>query len=123
MKVDESEIEKKSCCRRFRMGETTYLSEVEIRFPIVLKTDNEDYIKREVTAYIIDADRVNFLLGRETIKKWNLRIDHDEEKLEFYRKRKESKIDRIKRRRFDSTIGVSGKMGRQGFNISDRERR
>ena len=67
MKVDENEIEKKSCCRRFRMGETTYLSEVEIRFPIVLKTDNGDYMKREVTAYIIDADRVNFLLGRETI--------------------------------------------------------
>ena len=68
MKVDESEIEKKSCCRRFRMGETTYLSEVEIRFPIVLKTDNGDYMKREVTAYIIDANRVNFLSGRETIK-------------------------------------------------------
>ena len=50
MKVDESEIEKKSCCRRFIMGDTAYLSEVEIRFPLVLKTDNGDYIKREVTA-------------------------------------------------------------------------
>ena len=39
MKVDESEIERKSCYRRFRMGDTTYLSEIEIRFPIVLKTD------------------------------------------------------------------------------------
>ena len=28
MKVDESEIEKKSCCRRFRMEETTYISEI-----------------------------------------------------------------------------------------------
>ena len=36
MKADESEIEKKSCCRRFRMGETTYISEIEIRFLIVL---------------------------------------------------------------------------------------
>ena len=27
-------------------------------------------MKREVTAYIIDADRVNFLLGRETMKEW-----------------------------------------------------
>ena len=50
MKVSEDEIEKKSCCRCFRMGETTYLSEVEIRFPVVLKTDNGDYMKREVTA-------------------------------------------------------------------------
>ena len=93
MKVDESEIEKKSCCRRFRMGETTYLSEVEIRFPIVLKTDNGDYMKREVTAYIIDADRVNFLLGRETIKEWRLRIDHEEDKLEF--KEKDKKVGLI----------------------------
>ena len=46
------------------MGETTYLSEVEITFPIVLKTDSGDYIKRELTAYIIDADRVNSLLER-----------------------------------------------------------
>ena len=63
MKVDESEIERKSCCRRFRMGETTYISEVEIRFPIVLKTDEGEYLKRKFTAYIIDAERVNFLLG------------------------------------------------------------
>ena len=39
MKVNESEIERKSCCRRFRMGETTYIGDLEIRFPIVLKTD------------------------------------------------------------------------------------
>ena len=29
MKVDENEIERKSCCKRFRMGETTYVSEVK----------------------------------------------------------------------------------------------
>ena len=40
-------------------------------------------MKREVTAYIIDADRVNFLLGRETIKEWRLKIDVDDDKLEF----------------------------------------
>ena len=50
------------------MGETTYISEVEIRFPIVLKTDEGEYMKRKLTAYIIDAERVNFLLGRESIK-------------------------------------------------------
>ena len=49
MKVSGDEIEKKSCCRCFRIGEITYLSEVKIRFPVVLKTDNGDYMKREVT--------------------------------------------------------------------------
>ena len=83
MKVGGDEIEKKSCCKHFRIGEITYLSEVEIKFPIVLKTDNRDYMKREVIVYIIDAERVNFLLGRETIKEWRLRIDLEEGKLEF----------------------------------------
>ena len=30
MKIDEDEINKKSCYRRFRIGETTYLSDIEI---------------------------------------------------------------------------------------------
>ncbi len=45
------------------MGETTYISKIEIRFPIVLKTVEGDYMRRQVTVYIIDAERVNFLLG------------------------------------------------------------
>ena len=46
------------------MGETTYVSDVEITFPIVLKTDEEEYMRRRVKAYVIDAERVNFLLGK-----------------------------------------------------------
>ena len=64
MKVDESEIKRRSCYRRFRMGETTYLSEVEITYPIVLKTDDGEYMRRIVIVYIINAERVNFLLGK-----------------------------------------------------------
>ena len=45
-KVSEDEIHKKSCYRWFKMGEMTYLSDVDIRFPIVLKNNTEDYIKR-----------------------------------------------------------------------------
>ena len=67
MKVDESEIKRKSCCRRFRMGETTYLSEIEITFPIVLKTEDGEYMRRIVIAYIINAERVNFLLGKSPL--------------------------------------------------------
>ncbi len=68
MKVDESEIKRRSCYRRFRMGETTYLSEVEITFLVVLKTEDGEYMRRIVIAYIINAERVNFLLGKESIK-------------------------------------------------------
>ena len=90
MKVDESEIERRSCCRRFRMGETTYLSEIEITFPIVLKTEDGDYIRRKVIAYIIDAERVNFLLGKESIKDLDIMIDVPGERIVF--KQKEKKV-------------------------------
>ena len=93
MKVDESEIEKKSCCRRFRMGETTYLSEIEIRFPIVLKTDGGEYMRRQVTVYIIDAERVNFLLGRESIKELDMMIDVPGERIVF--KEKGKKVETV----------------------------
>ena len=49
-----------------------------------------------MTAYIIDAYRVNFLLGRETIKEWKLRIDHEEDKLEFKEKDKKVKLIEFK---------------------------
>ena len=91
MKVDESEIEKKSCCRRFRMGETTYISEIEIRFPIVLKTDVGEYMRRQVTAYIIDAERVNFLLGRESIKELDMMLDLPRDRMIFEGKGKKVK--------------------------------
>ena len=77
MKVGEEDVKRKSCHRPFRLGETTYLSEVEKAFPIVLKTDSGDYVRRELTAYIIDAEMVNFLLGRETIKDWRLSLDFE----------------------------------------------
>ena len=75
MKVDNSEIMKKNSDIIFKIGERIYLSEAEVRFPIVLKTDSGDYIKREVKADMIDADRVNFLLGKETIEEWKLKIE------------------------------------------------
>ena len=74
MEVDVRDVEERSCYRRFRMREKTYLSEIEITFPIVLKTEDGDYIRRKVIAYIIDADRVNFLLGRESIKELDIML-------------------------------------------------
>ena len=36
------------------MGKTVYLSEVEVTFPVVMKTDKGDFVKREVVASVID---------------------------------------------------------------------
>ena len=91
MKVDESEIERKSCCRRFRMGETTYLSEIEITFPIVLKTEDGNYMRRKVIVYIIDAERVNFLLGKESIKELDIMVYMPGDRIVF--KKKEKKVE------------------------------
>ena len=83
MKVSKEEVQRKSCYRRFKMGETVYVSEVEIEFPVILKTDDGDYIKRKLTAYVIEADGFNFLLGKETLKNWRVSMDYEENKLEF----------------------------------------
>ena len=91
MKVDESEIKRRSCYRRFRMGETTYLSEVEITFPIVLKTEDGEYMRRIVIAYIINAERVNFLLGKESIKDLDIMVDVPGDRIVF--KKKEKKVE------------------------------
>ena len=88
MKVDEQEVKRKGCYRRFRMGETTYVSEIEMEYPVILKTDKGDFVKRELLAYVIDADGVNFLLGKETLKNWKVNMDYEENKLEFKEKRK-----------------------------------
>ena len=68
------------------MGETTYISEVEITFPIVLKTDEGDYMRRMVKAYIIEAERVNFLLGKESIVELNVMLDCPDHKIVFKEK-------------------------------------
>ena len=49
-------------------------------------------MKIQVTAYIIDANRVNVMLGRETIKEWKLSIDHEEDKLELKEKGKKVEL-------------------------------
>ncbi len=91
MKVDESEIKRRSFYRRFRMGETTYLSEVEITFPIVLKTEDGEYMRRIVIAYIINAERVNFLLGKKSFKDLDIMVDVPGDRI--VSKKKEKKVE------------------------------
>ena len=59
------------------------MSEVEVAFPIVLKTDEQDFVRREIVANVINLDEVNFLCGKETIKEWKTKVDFGEDKLEL----------------------------------------
>ena len=52
-KVDNEEVKKSSSNRRFRLGKTLYVSTEKVKFPIVMKTGRNNFIKREVTANVI----------------------------------------------------------------------
>ena len=75
------------------MGKTVYLSEEEVTFPIIMKTDRGDFVKREIVASVIDSEEVNFLCGKETIKKWKTKVDFEEYKQEF--KAKDNNVELI----------------------------
>jgi len=55
MELDVNDISVVSCNTRCRIGKTTYLSELMMKFPVVLKTDEGDYVTRDVTANVLDA--------------------------------------------------------------------
>ena len=54
-----------------------------------MKTDKNDFIKREITANVIESDKVNFLCGKETLKEWKTALDFEDSKLRFKEKGKE----------------------------------
>merc|ERR1712030_10354 len=66
-KVDHEDIVKGSSNRRFRLGKTPYTSPEKVIFPVVIKTDDNDFMKRIVIANVIDSNEVNFLCGAETL--------------------------------------------------------
>ena len=72
--VNEKDLEYKNCVRRFRMGKNVYVSTKEVRFPIVVKVEGDDYIKREVTANIIEKEEELFLCGRQTLTEWKIAV-------------------------------------------------
>ena len=53
--------------RRFRFGENMYLSNREVKFQIVTKMGNINYIKREVVANVIDKDEELIFMWIENI--------------------------------------------------------
>ena len=48
-----------------------------------MKTDADNFVKREVVANVINSNEVNFLCGKETIKEWKTKVDYEDDKLEF----------------------------------------
>ena len=58
-------------------------SREKVTFPIILKTDKGDSIKRIVTVDLLDSEEVTFLCGEETLKKWDTMLDFGEQKLTF----------------------------------------
>ena len=82
-KVGDESIVKASGNRRFRLGKTPYISTEKVTFPVVMKTDDDDKIKREVTAHVIESDEVNFLCGEETLQGWRTVLDFEEKKIRF----------------------------------------
>ena len=57
-KVSDEDVKKRSCARRIRLGKTVYLSEVEVMFPIILKTYENDFVRREIVANVINPLRL-----------------------------------------------------------------
>ena len=74
-------------------GKTVYLSDTEITFPIVMKTEDKDYVKRNLVANLINSDEVNFLGGKQTIKGQKTKVDVEEDKLEF---RDQDKVEELR---------------------------
>merc|ERR1712237_30456 len=93
-KVDNEEVQKSSSNCQFRLGKTPYVSIEKVKFPVVMKTDNNDFIKRDITANIIESNEVNFLCGEETLMKWKTVLDFADRKLGF--KEKNKAVDLIK---------------------------
>ena len=47
-----------------------------------------EYMRRQVTSHIIDAKRVNFLFGKESIMELDMMLDMPDEKIVFKKKGK-----------------------------------
>merc|ERR1712090_34556 len=107
-KVDNEDIAKSSSNRRFRLGKTPYISTEKVTFPVVMKTDDNDFMKRKVTANLIQSNKVNFLCGEETLRDWRTVLDFEESKLGF-KDPQFKKVDLIKKSHLVVKLELVGK--------------
>ena len=89
------------------MGKTPYISTEKVTFPVVIKTDDNDFMKRSVTANVIQSNEVNFLCGEETLVDWRTVLDFEERKLGF--KEQKKRVDLIKRSHLVVKLELVGK--------------
>ena len=93
VEIDNTDIIYKDSARRFILRKTQYLSTSEVTFPIMIKVENDDYIKRELTANVIETDDISFLCGRKTLEEWDTKVDFKGKKLEFKENEKSTELD------------------------------
>ena len=54
--------------KRFRLGETVYVSEERIMMPVWMETETGELMGEEVKVNIIESEEVGFLSGEETLR-------------------------------------------------------
>merc|ERR1712030_45699 len=106
-KVFNEDITKSSSNQRFRLGKTPYMSTEKVTFPVVIKTDDNDFMKHRVTANVIQSNEVNFLCGAQTLVEWRTVLDFEEKKLGF--KEPQKKVDLIKKSHLIVKLELVGK--------------
>ena len=65
------------------MGENIYLSNRGITFPVRMKTENDDYIRRMITVSIVDREDELFLCGLKTLIEWKAAVFYEKSEMMF----------------------------------------
>ena len=73
--IDSEEFQISSSNKRFRLGNTPYISTEKVKFLVFMNMDKDYLIKRGVSAHMIDSNDVNFLCGKDTMKEWKTVLD------------------------------------------------
>ena len=89
MEIDDAEVERSDDNWRFRLERTLYISKEKVKFPVLMKTDGDSFIKKDVTVNVIESDEVTFLCGEETLVDWNTTLYFSKRRLGFDEDEKE----------------------------------
>ena len=56
--------------------------------PIVMRTEDDDFVKKSVSVNVIPAEEVGFLCGDETLNEWGATLDFSKRRLGFEEREK-----------------------------------
>ena len=62
---------------------------------MVIKTDDADFVKKGVTANVIESDEVTFLCGDDMLNEWKATLDFARQKLGFEDREKKIQLTKI----------------------------